>query len=59
VYIDDDQGGRTNEVLRVEAGTHVFDLGNLKNYEPESQEVNVEGTTVLNPMTIAFTRKTK
>jgi hypothetical protein len=42
VYIDDDQGGRTNEVLRVEAGTHVFDLGNLKNYEPESQEVDVE-----------------
>ncbi|HSM79467.1 MAG TPA: PEGA domain-containing protein [Bryobacteraceae bacterium] len=57
VYIDGEKSGRTNNVLRIEAGTHVFDLGNLVNYEPASQEVEVEGTTVLAPMIVAFTKK--
>lgn len=57
VYIDGEQGGRTNAVLRIEAGTHVFDLGNLANYAPESQEVVVEGTTVLAPLVVAFAKK--
>lgn len=57
VYIDGEKSGNTNEVLRIDAGTHVFDLGNLKNYEPGSQEVVVEGTTVLVPMLVAFTKK--
>jgi hypothetical protein len=59
VYIDGEQGGSTNDVLRLEAGTHEFDLGNLKNYEPPSQTVEVEGTTVLDPMVIAFAKKSK
>lgn len=57
VYIDGEKGGITNDVLRVEAGTHDFDLGNLKNYLPESFEVAVTGTTILKPLKIAFTRK--
>lgn len=57
VYIDGEQGGRTNTVLRIEAGTHVFDLGNLANYAPESQELVVEGTTVLAPLVVAFAKK--
>lgn len=57
VYIDGVQGGRTNAVLRIEAGTHVFDLGNLANYAPESQELVVEGTTVLAPLVVAFAKK--
>jgi hypothetical protein len=57
VYIDGEKGGKTNEKLRVEAGTHEFDLGSQKNYEPELQEVVVEGTTVLQPMEIVFSRK--
>lgn len=57
VYIDGEKGGITNDVLRVEAGTHDFDLGNLRNYKPESFEVAVTGTTVLKPLKIAFTRK--
>lgn len=57
VYIDGEKGGITNDVLRVEAGTHDFDLGNLKNYTPATLEVAVTGTTVLKPMSIAFTRK--
>lgn len=57
VYVDGETSGRTNEVLRIDAGTHVFDLGKMANYEPASQEITVEGTTVLAPMVIAFTRK--
>ncbi|HUF19536.1 MAG TPA: PEGA domain-containing protein [Burkholderiales bacterium] len=57
VYIDGEKGGITNDVLRVEAGTHDFDLGNLRNYKPGSREVAVTGTTVLKPLKIAFTRK--
>jgi hypothetical protein len=59
VYIDGEKGGITNDVLRIEAGTHEFDLGNRRNYQPESQEVEVEGTTVLQPLKIVFTRKDK
>ena len=57
VYIDGEQSGRTNAVLRIEAGTHIFDLGQLVNYEPESQECAVEGTTVLAPLVVAFAKK--
>ena len=58
VYIDGDQGGTTNDVLRIEAGTHEFNLGSLKNYLPESQQIDVEGTTVLLPIVVVFTKKT-
>jgi hypothetical protein len=57
VYIDGEKGGITNDVLRVSEGTHEFDLGSLKNYEPESQEVEVTGTTVLKPLKIEFSKK--
>ncbi len=57
VYIDGEKSGNTNEVLRIDAGTHVFDLGKTANYEPASREVVVDGTTVLVPMVIAFTKK--
>lgn len=57
VYIDAEKSGYTNEVLRIESGTHDVDLGPRANYEPELQEVSVEGTTVLQPMQITFTRK--
>jgi hypothetical protein len=57
VYIDGEKGGITNDVLRVSEGTHEFDLGNLKNYEPASREVEVQGTTVLKPLEIEFSRK--
>ncbi len=56
VYIDGEQNGRTNNSLRLGAGSHLFDLGPLKNYEPESQTVVVSGTTVLDPQEIVFTK---
>jgi hypothetical protein len=57
VYVDGEKCGITNDMLRVSEGTHEFDLGNLKNYEPESQEIEVDGTTVLKPLKIKFSRK--
>ena len=57
VYIDDERNGQTNDVLRVDAGTHIFDLGPLKNYRPPTRKVRVENTTVLEPLEIAFFRK--
>ena len=57
VYIDDEKSGSTNEVLRVDAGTHVFDLGPVANYRPASRKVTLEDTTPLEPRVVAFYRK--
>jgi len=57
VFIDGEKGGRTNEKLRVEAGTHEFDIGSPLDYEPGLQEIEVAETTVLQPMEIVFSRK--
>ena len=56
VYIDDEKSGYTNEVLRVDAGTHSFDLGPVANYRPGSRNVTVKDTTPLEPRVIAFYR---
>lgn len=56
VYIDDEQNGRTNDVLRLDEGTHVFDLGPYANYRPGSRKVTVRDTTPLEPREIAFYR---
>ncbi|HKQ25722.1 MAG TPA: hypothetical protein VJT81_14855 [Burkholderiales bacterium] len=57
VYVDDEENGYTNEILRIEAGTHVFELGNVANFRPASRKVKVHDTTVLEPMEIPFHRK--
>ena len=57
VYIDGEENGFTNDVLRIDAGTHVFALGNLANYRPASRKVLVQDTTVLEPLEVAFFRK--
>ena len=54
VYIDEVENGYTNDVLRIDAGTHVFRLGKLANYRPASRTVTVQGTTALEPLEIAF-----
>jgi len=56
VYIDGEESGNTNEVLRVDAGTHLFELGNLANYRPASRKVMVKDTTVLEALEIKFFR---
>lgn len=54
VYIDGVDGGETNKILRVGTGTHAFDLGEPKNYQPEEIVVAVKDTDSLIPMTIEF-----
>lgn len=57
VYVDGEHNGSTNEVLRVDAGTHRFELGTLYNFQPRFRDELVENTTVLEPLEVAFTRK--
>ena len=57
VYIDGEESGNTNEVLRVEAGTHLFELGNLANFRPATRTVTVQDTTALEPLEVKFFRK--
>jgi hypothetical protein len=54
VYIDDEENGYTNRVLRVDAGTHVFSLGNRENFRPAQRTVTVRNTSVLEPLEIRF-----
>lgn len=57
VYIDGEQNGYTNQVLRVGAGTHVFELGRMRNFEPSFCRVTINNTTVLEPLEIVFRPK--
>jgi hypothetical protein len=56
-YIDDEENGYTNAVLRVDAGTHVFALGNVANFSPASRTVRVRNTSILEPLEVRFSRK--
>ena len=57
VYIDDEENGYTNTVLRVDAGTHLFTLGKVDNFRPASRKVTVEDPSVLEPLEVKFFRK--
>lgn len=57
VYVDGEENGSTNEVLRVDAGKHLFELGNVMNFRPASRKVVVRDSTVLEPLEIEFFRK--
>lgn len=57
VYVDDEENGYTNVVLRVDAGTHVFALGSVANFRPASRTVTVADTSVLEPLEVTFYRK--
>jgi hypothetical protein len=54
VFINGKKNGLTNESLRVNAGTSIFDLGEPGDYHPASQEIEVTDTTVLEPLEIEF-----
>lgn len=57
VYIDGEESGFTNEVLRVDRGTHLFELGHLQNYRPRQRTVTVADTSVLEPLEVKFFRR--
>lgn len=52
VVIDHEVAGRTGDTLMVEAGHHVFDLGEPHDYNPDSLVRVVENTTALSPLVI-------
>jgi len=52
--MDGNSTGKTNETLRIEEGTHIFDLGEPKNYSPRFRRAKVTNTTQIKPMEIAF-----
>jgi len=54
VYVDGEQNGYTNEVLRVDAGTHVFELGTVLNFKPSFRRAMIEDTSVFEPFEIVF-----
>lgn len=54
VYMDGRPAGKTNQTLRVEEGTHRFDLGPNKNYAPDFHNVRVTGTSQIKPLEICF-----
>ncbi len=54
VYIDGVKNGKSNTILRVDAGTHVFDLGPKPNYSPPSIRKKVSGTTAIRPLELRF-----
>ena len=57
VLVDGVENGQTNTVILVDEGTHIFSLGEPDDYEPESVEIVVENTSVLDPMEINFNQK--
>ncbi len=54
VYVNGKPCGFTNDVIQVQTGTHTFDLGTARNYQPPSQTVRVTGTLPTQPKIIAF-----
>jgi hypothetical protein len=54
VFIDNQKQGVTGQRHSVEQGFHVFDLGAVVDYQPDTQEVEVTGTSKDAPMTIEF-----
>ncbi len=53
VRIDGQDAGVTNQTLMVEAGHHIFDLGEPVNYDPASVEIEVKDTTSITPLIVS------
>ena len=57
VYIDGQPSGRTNETLRVEAGTHGFALGDAASSAcPPPREIPIDPgcSTIVKPFVVTF-----
>ncbi len=55
VFIEDDTPlGSTNQTLWITEGTHVFTLGEPRDYRPASIKTRVSGTTRENPLEVRF-----
>jgi len=54
VNVDGAQMGQTGAILRLQAGTHRFDLDIPFDYSPLSQTVGLAGTSFSNPLQVPF-----
>ena len=54
VNIDGNVSGETSKILRVGAGTHVFDLGSPKDYQPPEITREINDTNSLDPAIVEF-----
>jgi len=54
VKIDDEFNGRTDEVIEIEAGSHVVSLGPPNNFTPDDQTIILKDTSELDPREITF-----
>jgi hypothetical protein len=54
VRVDGSREGQTGQIIGVQRGRHIFDLGNPRDYLPPSVEVPVFNTTPGMPLAIAF-----
>jgi len=52
VCVDGQVAGQANDTLMIERGHHEFDLGDPKDYQPASLEINVQDTTPVGPLII-------
>jgi len=58
VKIDGKPSGVTNVTLEVEAGAHTVTLEPPNDFTPETQDVEVKDTTVIDPKRVEFFKKT-
>jgi hypothetical protein len=54
VNIDGQEAGLTNRTLRVNRGTHTFNLGDPRDYRPKWRRAKVTETTPERPMEVTF-----
>ena len=54
VFIDGQEAGRTAQMLLVEEGHHVLDLGEPRDYRPDRLDLEVRGTSAVTPLELAF-----
>ena len=54
VFIDDKNAGKTKKKLRVKKGTHLFHLGDPKDYTPGEIILKIKDTTEFKPEEITF-----
>ena len=54
VRMDGAQQGDTGQIIGVQRGTHIFDLGKPPNYAPPSVQTVVANTSQMQPLVIPF-----
>jgi hypothetical protein len=54
VKINDEFNGRTDELIELEAGTHVISLGPPDNFTPAERRIRLKDTSEIEPREVEF-----